>query len=37
MFRFLMCLFGLHGATEVDYTVYDEEFKVCRNFLKEIK
>lgn len=37
MFRFLMCLFGLHGVIEVDYMVYDEEFKVCRNFLKEAK
>ena len=32
-----MCLFGLHGATEIDYTVDDEEIKVCRNCLKEVK
>ncbi len=37
MFRFLMYLFSLHGATEVDYTVYDEELKLCRNSLKEVK
>ena len=36
MLRFLLCLFGLHGATEIDYTVDDEEIKVCRDFLKEI-
>ncbi|WP_286740579.1 MULTISPECIES: hypothetical protein [Acinetobacter] len=33
----LFCLFGLHGATEIDYTVDDEEIKVCRNCLKEVK
>ena len=37
MLRFLMCLFGLHGATEIDYTVDDEEIKVCRDCLKEVK
>jgi hypothetical protein len=31
-----MCLFGLHGATEVDYTVDDKEIKVCLDCLKEI-
>ena len=36
MLRFLLCLFGLHGATEIDYTVDDEEIKVCRDCLKEI-
>ena len=35
--RFLLCLFGLHGATEIDYTVDDEEIKVCRNCLEEVK
>jgi hypothetical protein len=35
MLRFLKCLFGLHGATEVDYTADDEEIKVCRDCLKE--
>ena len=34
--QFLLCLFGLHGATEIDYTVDDEEIKVCRDCLKEI-
>ena len=34
--RFLLCLFGLHGVTEIDYTVDDEEIKVCRDCLKEI-
>ncbi|GEM_PF-260101 len=37
MLRFLLCLFGLHGATEIDYTVDDEEIKVCRDCLKEVK
>ena len=37
MLRFLMCLFGLHGATEIDYTVDDEEIKVCRDCLKEVE
>ena len=31
MLRFLMCLFGFHGSTEVDYTIDDEEIKVCRD------
>ena len=31
MLRFLMCLFGFHGATEIDYTIDDEEVKVCRD------
>ena len=31
MLRFLMCLFGFHGATEIDYTIDDEEIKVCRD------
>ena len=35
MFRFLLCLFGLHGATEIDYTIDDEEIKLCRYCLKE--
>ena len=34
MLRLLMCLFGLHGATEIDYTA-DDEIKVCRDCLKE--
>ena len=37
MLRFLLCLFGLHGATEIDYTVDDKEIKVCRDCLKEVK
>ena len=37
MLQFLLCLFGLHGATEIDYTVDDEEIKVCRDCLKEVK
>lgn len=37
MLRFLLCLFGLHGATEIDYTIDDEEIKVCRDCLKEVK
>ena len=31
MLQLLFCLFGLHGATEVDYTADDEEIKVCRD------
>ena len=37
MLRFLLCLFGLHGATEIDYTADDEEIKVCRDCLEEVK
>ena len=37
MLQFIFCLFGLHGATEIDYTVDDEEIKVCRDCLKEVK
>ena len=36
MLQFLLCLFGLHGATEIDYTVDDEEIKVCRDCMKEV-
>ena len=31
MLQLLMCLFGFHGATEIDYTIDDEEIKVCRD------
>ena len=37
MLQFLLCLFGLHGATEIDYTIDDEEIKVCRDCMKEVK
>ena len=37
MLRFLLCLFDLHGATEIDYTIDDEEIKVCRDCLKEVE
>lgn len=37
MFQFLMCLFGLHGATEIDYTVDGDEVKVCRDCFEERK
>ena len=37
MLRFLMCLFSLHGATEVEYIIDDEEIKVCRNCMKEVE
>lgn len=33
MFQFLMCLFGLHGATEIG----DDDVKECRDCLKEVK
>ena len=36
MLQFLLCLFGLHGATVIDYTVDNEEIKVCRDCLKEV-
>lgn len=32
-----MCLFGLHDATEINYTIDDEQIKVCRDYLKEKK
>ena len=31
MLRLLMCLLGFHGAAEFDYTIDDEEVKVCRD------
>ncbi len=38
MLHFLICLFGLHGATEVDYAINnDEEIKVCRDCLEEVE
>ena len=37
MLRLLMCLFGIHGATEIDHTVDGDEIKVCRDCLKEVK
>ena len=37
MLRFLLCLFGLHGATEIDHTIDNKEIKVCRNCVKEVK
>ena len=37
MLQFIFCLFGLHGVTEIDYAVDDEEIKVCRDCLKEIE
>lgn len=30
MVRFLLCLLGFHGASEIAYTIDDEEIKVCR-------
>ena len=37
MIQLLMCLLGFHGVTEISYTIDDEEFKVCRDCLKEVK
>lgn len=37
MLRLLMCLFGLHGATEIDHTFDGDEIKVCRGCMKEVK
>jgi hypothetical protein len=28
---------SFHGATEIEYTADDEEIKVCRDCLKEVK
>ena len=36
MHHLLLYLFGLHGATEIRYTIDDEEITVCRSCLKEI-
>jgi len=36
MLQFLKCLFGFHGAIEIDYTIDGEEIKVCRDCLGEI-
>jgi len=37
MLQFLMCLFGLHGVTEFDYTVENKEIKMCRDCLRQVK
>ena len=37
MLQFLKCLLGFHGVTEIDYVIDDEEIKVCRDCLKEVK
>lgn len=37
MFQLLKCLFGFHGATEIDYTFDGDEVKVCRDCLEEVK
>ena len=40
MFRFLLCLFGLHGATEIDFNDYQDDVfytEVCRDCNKPIK
>ena len=37
MLQLLFCLFGLHGATEVEYPISDKETNVCRDCLKEVK
>lgn len=36
MLQLLFCLFGLHGATEVDYAADDQEIKVCRDCMKDV-
>lgn len=36
MLQFLKCLFGFHGATEVEYSADKEEIEVCRDCLKEM-
>ena len=37
MIRLLMCIFGLHGAREIDYTNDQKEICVCRECLKKFK
>lgn len=37
MFQFIFCLFGLHGATEINYNLDHEEVKECRTCLKDIQ
>lgn len=37
MIQFIFCLFGLHGATEINYGGEYEEIKECRNCLKDIE
>jgi len=37
MLRFLMCLFGFHGATEIEHTVDGEKIEECRDCLKDAK
>lgn len=37
MLQFILCLFGLHGAKEIDYTVDGDEIKVCRECMKEVE
>ena len=34
MLQFLKCLFGFHGAVEIDHTIDGDEIKVCRSCLK---
>lgn len=36
MLQLLFCLFGLHGATEVEYPIIDKETNVCRDCLTEV-
>jgi hypothetical protein len=39
MFRFLLCLFGLHGATEIDFNdSQDDVFytEICRDCNKRL-
>ena len=37
MFKFLMCLFGLHGASEVEHTIDGDQVIICRECFKEKK
>ena len=36
MLQLLFCLFGLHGATEVEYLISDKETNVCGDCMKEV-
>ncbi|AGQ07130.1 hypothetical protein AB994_3859 (plasmid) [Acinetobacter baumannii] len=36
MLQFLKCLFGFHGAVEINHTIEGDEIKVCRSYWKEI-
>lgn len=36
MIQFICCLFGLHGVTETEYPITDQEIKICRDCMKKV-